>query len=52
MDICCLQEVRWRSREARFVESGKGNASYGSHSDEIAVGILVKEKIRKQVVED
>ena len=54
MDVCCLQEVRWRGQGARFVGvkgrryklwwSGKSDGTGG-------VGVLVKEELCEKVVE-
>ena len=54
LDVCCLQEVRWRGQEAQFVGikcrsyklwwSGNNNGIGGS-------GISVKEELCKKVVE-
>ena len=54
VDVCCIQEVRWKDQEAHFVgTSGRryklwwsgNNAGFGG------VGILVKEQICESVVE-
>ena len=54
VDVCCLQEVRWRGQGARFV--GVKNRRYklwwsGNEIGLGGVGILVKEEICEKVVE-
>ena len=47
VDICCLQEVRWRGKEARFVgcRGRKYKLWWSGNIDGIGgVGILVKEE--------
>ena len=54
MDVCCLQEVRWRGQRVRFMGvkgrryklwwSGNGDGTGG-------VGVLVKEELCEKVVE-
>ena len=54
IDVCCLQEVRWRGQGARMIGmkgrryklwwSGKGDGVRG-------VGVMVKEELCKKMVE-
>ena len=49
IDVCCLQEVRWKGQGARFVgTSGQRYKLWWSGNDE-GFGILVKEKISGNV---
>ena len=54
VDVCCIQEVRWKGQGARFVgASGRRYKMWWSGNDAGfgGVGILVKEKISGNVVE-
>ena len=54
VDVCCIQEVRWKGQRARFVStSGRGYKLWWSGNDTGFgwVGILVKEQISGNVVE-
>ena len=49
IDVCCMQEVRWKGQGARFVgTSGQRYKLWWSGNDE-GFGILVKEKISGNV---
>ena len=54
VDVCCLQEVRWRGEGARFI--GVKGRRYklwwcGNDNKTVGVGILVKEELCEKVVE-
>ena len=54
VDVCCIQEVRWKGQGARFVgASGRRYKMWWSGNDAEfgGVGILVKEEISGNVVE-
>ena len=54
MDVCCLQEVRWRGEGARFfgVKGRRCKLWWCENDDKIGgVGILVKEELCEKVVE-
>ena len=54
VDVCCIQEVRWKGQGARFVgASGRRYKLWWSENDAGfgGVGILVKEEISGNVVE-
>ena len=54
VDVCCIQEVRWKGQGARFVgTSGQRDNLWWSGNDAEfgGVGILVKEKISGNAVE-
>ena len=54
VDVCCLQEVRWRGEGARFIDvKGKRCKLWWCGNDDKAggVGILVKEELCENVVE-
>ena len=54
VDVCCIQEVRWKGQGARFVgASGRRYKMWWSGNDAGfgGVGILVKEEISGNVVE-
>ena len=54
VDVCCIQEVRWKGQGARFVGTlGRRYKQWWSGNDAGygGVGILVKEKISGNVVE-
>ena len=54
IDICCLQEARWREQGARFVgDKGKRyKLKWSRNYDSIrGVGILVKDELCVKVVE-
>ena len=54
VDVCCIQEVRWKGQEARFVGTlGRRYKLWWSGNDAGfgRVGILVKEEISGNVVE-
>ena len=54
VDVCCLQDVRWKGHRPRFVSTlGRRYKLWWSGNDAGfgAVGILVKEKISGNVVE-
>ena len=54
VDVCCMQEVRWKGQGARFVNTaGRRYKLWWSGSDARfgGVGILVKEEISRNVVE-
>ena len=54
VDICCIQEVRWKGQGARFVGTlGRRYKLWWSGNDAGfgGVGILVKEEISGNVVE-
>ena len=53
VDMCCLQEVRWRGQGARFVgcRGRRFKLWWYGNNDGIGVGILVKEELSKKVVE-
>ena len=49
--MCCVQEVRWKGQEARFVgTSGRRHKLWWSGNDIGKVEILVKEEISGNVV--
>ena len=54
VDVCCLQEVRWRGEGPRFI--GVKGRRYmllwcGNDDKTVGVGILVKEELSENVVE-
>ena len=54
VDVCCIQEVRWKGQGARFVgTSGRRNKLWWSGNDAGfgGVEILVREEIPGNVVE-
>ena len=53
MDVCCLQEVRWRGQGARFigVKGRRYKLWWSGDSDTRGVGVLVKEELCEKVVE-
>ena len=54
VDMCCLQEVKWRGQGARFVgcRGRRYKLCWSGNNDEIGdVGILVKEELCEKVVE-
>ena len=54
VDVCCLQEVRWRGQGARFmgVKGGRYKLWLSGNSDDMrGVGVLVKEELCEKVVE-
>ena len=54
MDVCCLQEVRWRGQGARFmdVKGRRHKLWWSGNSDGTgSVGVLVKEELCEKVVE-
>ena len=54
VDVCCIQEVRWKGQGARFVGTlGRRYKLWwsGNHAGCGGVGILVKEEISGNVVE-
>ena len=54
VDICCLQEVRWRGQRAQFVgiKGSRYKLWWSKNNDGIGgVGILLKEELCKQFVE-
>ena len=54
VDVCCIQEVRWKGQGARFVDtSGRRYKLWWSGNDAGfgGVGILVKEEISGNIVE-
>ena len=54
VDMCCVQEVRWRGQEARFVgcRGRRYKLWWSGNNDGIeGVGILVKEELCEKVVE-
>ena len=54
VDVCCLQEVRWKGEGARFfsVKGRRYKLWWCENDDKIGgVGILVKEKLCEKVVE-
>ena len=54
MDVCCLQEVRWRAQGARFmgVKGRRYKLWWTWNTDGMrGVGVLVKEELYEKVVE-
>ena len=54
VDVCCLQEVRWRGQEARFVGvKGRRYKLWWSGNDvgTGGVGMMVKEELCEKVIE-
>ena len=54
MDVCCLQEVRWRGQGARFIGvKGRRDKLWWCGNDDKTggVGILVTEELCENVVE-
>ena len=54
MDVCCLQEVRWRGQGAQFMgaKSRRYKLCWSGNSDCTGgVGVLVKEELCEKVVE-
>ena len=54
MDVCCLQEVRWRGQGAQFmgVKGRRYKLWWSGNSDGTGgVGVLVKEELCEKVVE-
>ena len=54
IDVCCIQEIRWKGQGARFVgTSGRRYKLWWSRNDAGfgGVGILVREEISGNVVE-
>ena len=53
VDICCLQEVRWREQGARFVgcKGTRYKLWWSGNNDGIGVGVLVKKELCEKVVE-
>ena len=53
VDVCCIQEIRWKGQEARFVvTSGQRYKLWWLENDAEfeGVGILVKEEISENIV--
>ena len=53
VDMCCLQEVRWRGQGGRFVgfKSRIYNPWWFGNNGEMGIEILVKEKLHEKLVE-
>ena len=54
VDVCCLQEVRWRGQGAQFmgVKGSRHKLLCSGNSDSMGcVGVLVKEELCEKVVE-
>ena len=53
IDVCCLQEVRWRGQGARILGmTGRRYKPWWSGKDGVAgVGVMVKEELWEKVVE-
>ena len=53
VDVCCLQEVRWRGEGARFFGVKERYKLWWCGNDDKTggIGILVKEELRENVVE-
>ena len=46
IDVCCLQEVRWRGQGARMLDmkGGRYNRGWSGKGDD-GVGVMVKEEV-------
>ena len=52
VDVCCLQELRWRGERARFfgVKGRRYKLRWCGNDDKIG-GILIKEELCEKVIE-